>query len=156
VRAANSAARHIGGLAPRVPLHPLALRAQRCSKSLGKAKAQERLPADIPQQLLDAIYDGKPFGQALRELGLTSSQVWGLTKIDDEWSIASKAALKATRRDDLRYGTNAAYVQGCVRKECREHQRVRMAMSRLGADSGARTRSQLRRRIVISRVRTGV
>jgi catechol 2,3-dioxygenase-like lactoylglutathione lyase family enzyme len=48
--------------------------------------------------------------------------------------------LTATRRDDLQHGTNAAYVHGCVCKECREHQRVRMAVevetgpvARLGA-----------------------
>jgi hypothetical protein len=36
----------------------------------------------------------------------------------------------ATRRDDLKHGTNAAYVAGCVCMECREHQRQRMAKSR--------------------------
>jgi hypothetical protein len=38
-----------------------------------------------------------------------------------------EAALMATRRDDFKHGTNAAYVAGCVYKECREHQRIRMA-----------------------------
>jgi len=37
-----------------------------------------------------------------------------------------EAALTATRRDDLQHGTNAAYVRGCVCKECREYQRRRM------------------------------
>jgi hypothetical protein len=41
--------------------------------------------------------------------------------------IALDAALATTRREDLKHGTNAAYVAGCVCKECREHQRVRMA-----------------------------
>jgi hypothetical protein len=62
----------------------------------------------------------------LRELDLTSNQVWGLTKTDQEWSEKLEAALTATRRDDLQHGTNAAYVRGCVCKECREHQRRRM------------------------------
>jgi hypothetical protein len=66
----------------------------------------------------------------LRDLGLTSKQVWGLTKTDEEWSAALEAPLRATRRDDLEHGTNAAYVQGCVCGECRAHQRVRMARSR--------------------------
>jgi hypothetical protein len=66
----------------------------------------------------------------LRDLGLSPNQVWGLTKIDNEWSAALDAALTATRRNDLQHGTNAAYVAGCACKECREHQRVRMARSR--------------------------
>ena len=37
------------------------------------------------QQLLDAIYDGQPFRTVLRDLGLTSNQVWGLAKTDQEF-----------------------------------------------------------------------
>jgi hypothetical protein len=62
-------------------------------------------------------------------LGLTCNQVWGLTKTDDGWAAALEAALTATPRDDLQH-TNAANVAGCVCKECREHQRVRMAKNR--------------------------
>ena len=95
-----------------------------------RAKAQVRLPADVRQQLLDAIYAGQPFRGALRDLALTSNQVWGLTKTDEEWSTSLEAALVATRRDDLKHGTNAAYVAGCVCRDCRDHQRVRMAKRR--------------------------
>jgi hypothetical protein len=56
--------------------------------------------------------------------------VWGLTKTDEEWSTALEKALTATRRDDLKHGTNAAYVAGCVCKECRKHRRQRMARNR--------------------------
>jgi len=66
------------------------------------------------QQLLDAIYACQPFRQILRDLGLTSNQVWRLTRTDREWSEKLEAALTATRRDDLEHGTNAAYVRGCV------------------------------------------
>ena len=66
----------------------------------------------------------------LTDLDLTSNQVWGLTKTDEEWSAALEAALTATRRDDLKHGTTAAYVAGCVCSECREHQRIRMARNR--------------------------
>jgi hypothetical protein len=38
--------------------------------------------------------------------------------------------LTAMRRDDLKHGTNAAYAQGCVCRECRAHQRIRMARNR--------------------------
>jgi hypothetical protein len=38
------------------------------------------------QQLLDAIYAGQPFRTVLRDIGLTSNQVWGLTKTDQEWA----------------------------------------------------------------------
>jgi hypothetical protein len=82
------------------------------------------------QQLLDAIHSGQPFRTALRDLGLTSNQVWGLTRTDDEWLAALETALTATRRDDLQHGTNAAYLRRCVCPECREHQRLRMARNR--------------------------
>jgi hypothetical protein len=54
----------------------------------------------------------------------------GLAQTDEEWSTALEAALTATRRNDLKHGTTAAYVAGCVCKECREHQRVRLAKNR--------------------------
>jgi hypothetical protein len=73
---------------------------------------------------VEARYAGQPFKAVLRDLGLTSNHVWGL-----EWSVRLEAALTATRRDDLRQGTNAAYAHGCVCSECREHQRVRMGGS---------------------------
>ncbi len=37
-----------------------------------------------------------------------------------------EAAVTAPSRDDLEHGTNAAYVDGCVRSDCREHQQRRM------------------------------
>jgi hypothetical protein len=97
------------------------------AKARFRHKAQKRLPAEVRQQLLDAIYGGQPFRTVLRDLGLTSNRVWGLTKTDQQWSAALDAALTATRRGDLQHGTNAAYVAGCVCGECRSHQRVRMA-----------------------------
>jgi hypothetical protein len=68
--------------------------------------------------------------QILRDLGLTSHQVWGLTKIDEELSSQLEDALTAMRRDDLKHGPTAAYVRGCVCSECREHQRRLMARKR--------------------------
>jgi hypothetical protein len=68
--------------------------------------------------------------QALRDLGLTSNQVWGLTKTDQDWSEKLESALIASRRNDLRHGTTPAYVRGCVCSECREWQRIRMARNR--------------------------
>jgi hypothetical protein len=100
------------------------------ARARGRHKAQERLPPEVRQRLLDAIYAGQSFRRALGDLGLTSNQIWGLTKTDTEWWAALDAALAATRRDDLRHGTNAAYVAGCVCKECREHQRIRVAKNR--------------------------
>jgi hypothetical protein len=95
-----------------------------------QVRAQNRLPIEVRQQLLDGIYAGQLFRTVLRDLNLTSNQVWGLTQTDQEWSAELEAALTATRRDDLEHGTNAAYVAGCVCSECREHQRVRMAGNR--------------------------
>jgi hypothetical protein len=40
-------------------------------RTRGRAWPQERLPAEMRQQLLDAIYSGQPFRQALRDFGLT-------------------------------------------------------------------------------------
>jgi hypothetical protein len=91
-----------------------------------RRKAQQRLPAEVRQQLLDAIYSGQPFRTALRNLRLTSNRVWGLTKTDEKWSEQLDATLTSTRRDDLKHGTNAAYVAGGVCSECRENQRIRM------------------------------
>jgi hypothetical protein len=41
-------------------------------------------------------------------MGLTSNQVWGLAKTDHEWLAALDNALNATRRTDVKHGTNAA------------------------------------------------
>jgi hypothetical protein len=96
-------------------------------RAWGRARAWKRLPLELRQQLVDAIYAGQAFRTVLRDLNLTRNQVWGLTRTSEEFSIQLEAALTATRRDDLDHGTNAAYVAGCVCKDCREHQRVRMA-----------------------------
>jgi hypothetical protein len=88
------------------------------------------LPVETRQQLLDAICSGRPFPTVLRDLGLTSNQVFGLARADEGWSTALEAALTASRRSDLQHGTNAAYVHGRRCSECRKHQRVRMARNR--------------------------
>jgi hypothetical protein len=95
-----------------------------------RARAQRRLPVEVRQQLLEAIYAGQPFRTVIRHLELTPNQVGGLTKTDQEWSEKLEAALTATRRDDVEHGTAPAYVRGCVCSECREHQRTRMARNR--------------------------
>ena len=66
------------------------------------------------EKLLNGIYAGTPFKTVVRDLGLTSQQVWGLTKTDQGRSTALEAALTAARRGDLEHGTNAAYANGCV------------------------------------------
>jgi hypothetical protein len=99
-------------------------------RAFGRARAQKRLPVEVRQQLLDAIYAGQAFRSVLRNLNMTANQVWGMARVDREWSAALEAALTATRREDLQRGTNAAYVAGCVCSECREHQRQRTARSR--------------------------
>jgi hypothetical protein len=78
------------------------------SRARGRARAQKRLPAEVRLQLLDAIHSGQPFRTVLRDLGLTSNQVWGLTKPDEEWSEKLDTALTATRRDDLQHGSRHA------------------------------------------------
>jgi hypothetical protein len=102
-------------------------RTETTERARGRARAQQPLPVELRQQLLNAIYAGQPFRTVLRDLGLTSNQVWGLTKTDKEWSATLETALTTMRRDDLQHGTNAAYAHGCVCGECRTHQRPRMA-----------------------------
>jgi hypothetical protein len=91
-----------------------------------RVNAQTRLPAKLRQQLLNGIYAGSPLRTVVRDLGLTSQQVWGLTKTNQGWSTALEAALTAARRDDLEHGTNAAYTNRWVWRDCREHQQRRM------------------------------
>ena len=95
-------------------------------RSRKRADAQTRLPAQVRQQLLNGINAGTPFRTIVRDLGLTSQQVWGLTKTDQGWSTALDAALTAARRDSLEHGTNAAYANGCVCRDRRDHQQRRM------------------------------
>jgi hypothetical protein len=97
------------------------------AKTRFRAKAHARLPVEVRRQLLETIYAGTPFRAALNDLGLTSNLVWGLAKTDEEWAAALEYALIATRRDDLEHGSNTAYKHSCVCKDCREHQRQRMA-----------------------------
>ena len=104
--------------------------AERRSQGTFPTQGAAPLPVEVRKQFLEAIYSGQPFRTVLRELDLTSNQVWGLTKTDEEWSTALEAAITATRRDDLQHGTNAAYVAGCVCRECRDHQRDRIARNR--------------------------
>jgi hypothetical protein len=62
-------------------------------RAWGRARAHKRLPVEIRQQLLDAIYAGQPFRTVLRDLGLSSNKVFGLARTDDEWSQQLEAAL---------------------------------------------------------------
>jgi hypothetical protein len=57
-------------------------------------------------------------GPALRDLDLTSNQVFGLAMTDEEWSAKLESAITASRRDDLQHGTNSAYIHSCVCKDC--------------------------------------
>jgi hypothetical protein len=92
-----------------------------------RAKAQEQLPVEVRQQLLDAIY-APVVPQRASQSEPDSGP--GLGRVDREWSEALETALAATRRDALKHGTNAAYVHGCVCSECREHRRQWMAKNR--------------------------
>jgi hypothetical protein len=97
----------------------------------------------VRQQLIDAIYAGQPFRTVLRDLGLTSNQVLGLTRTDEEWSTTLEAALTATRRDDMQHGTNAAYLHGCVCSDCRRISRFGWAGTAPSADQPPAVRTHL-------------
>ena len=66
------------------------------ARARGRSQAQQRLPVQMRQQPLDAIYEGRPFRTVLRDLGLTSNQVWGLAKTDREWSEELNTALNSS------------------------------------------------------------
>lgn len=46
-------------------------------RASGRARAQKRLPVEVRQQLVDAIYAGQSFRSVLRDLNLTPNQVLG-------------------------------------------------------------------------------
>jgi hypothetical protein len=117
----------MGRLAHRLPLHPVRPRAQRHSESIWKSKGAETATSGSTPTAARCDLRGQSFPSVLRDLNLTPSQVWGMARVEWEWSAALETALTATRRDDLKPCTNAPYVAGCVSKECREHQRQRMA-----------------------------
>jgi hypothetical protein len=85
-------------------------------RTRGRAWAQERLPAEVRHQLLDAIYSGQPFRTVLRDLGVTPNQVWGLTKTDGQWSAELEAALTATRRGDLTWNQRCLCPGLCLQR----------------------------------------
>jgi hypothetical protein len=90
-----------------------------------RRRAQARLPVEVRKPFLDAIYARKPFKTAIRDFGLTSNKVWGLTKADVDWATALEAALIGVRPGDLKHGTSPAYVAGCcVCRECRASTQV--------------------------------
>ena len=78
-----------------------------------RVRAQARLPAYVRQRLLAAIYAGQPSRAALRNLGLTSNQVFGLSKTDEDWSTALEAAgarsVAATAWQDTRLVSTTRY-----------------------------------------------
>jgi hypothetical protein len=71
-------------------------------------------------------WSGTPFRQALTDLGITSNRVWGLARHDAEWSDALEAVLRSTRPPNLNHGSYSAYLKGCVCRECREANLLRI------------------------------
>jgi hypothetical protein len=123
-------ARYQRGLAHRLPLHAVPGCARRDSESIRQSQSADAAtsrgapatPRCDPRR--STVQDDTPRSWTNTQPGV------GLARTDAEWSAALEAALTASRRVDLQHGTNAAYVKGCVCKECREHQRQRMAKSR--------------------------
>jgi hypothetical protein len=56
--------------------------AQRQTKSIRESEGAAALPAEVRQQLLDAIYASRAFRSVLRGLNLTPNQVWGMARVD--------------------------------------------------------------------------
>jgi hypothetical protein len=78
-------------------------------RAFGRARAQKRLPVELRQQLLDAIYAGQPFRTTLRNLGLTANQVWGLKKTDPQWStVLASPPRSLASRNALKEATSAS------------------------------------------------
>ena len=53
--------RHPDPLAGRLRLRPCRLAMNAATKARGRARAQKRLPVEMRQKLLDALYSGQPF-----------------------------------------------------------------------------------------------
>jgi hypothetical protein len=63
-----------------------------------RCRAHKRLPPEVRQQLLDAVYAGRPFRATVIDLGLASIQVWGLTNTGERWAaLGGRADGFATR-----------------------------------------------------------
>ena len=70
------------------------------ARARGRARAQERLPAEVRQQLLDAIFAGQPFRGVLRDLELTPNQIWGSPRPTRSGRPHWRPRWLAARRDD--------------------------------------------------------
>ena len=101
------------------------------ARERGRARSQSHLPVEVREQCLAAPALAGHSGRCSVILAspLTRCGDWP-RPIDPEWSEKLETALTAARRNDLKDGTNAAYVHGCVCEECREHQQIRMGRSR--------------------------
>jgi hypothetical protein len=84
------------------------------------------VPAADSRQWISLLESGTPFRQALTDLGITSNRVWGLARHDAEWSDALEAVLRSTRPPNLNHGSYSAYLKGCVCRECREANLLRI------------------------------
>jgi hypothetical protein len=62
---------------------------------LGYGRAQERLPVEMRQQVVEAVYAGQSFRTVLRDLNLTSNQVWGMAR--GVAQVAPAAVRRVTR-----------------------------------------------------------
>jgi hypothetical protein len=72
-----------------------ALGAVRCkAMPPGHAIGAGRLSLEVRQRLLDAIYAGQSFRRVLVDLGLTSNQIWGLTKNRQRMVREAEAAVR--------------------------------------------------------------
>jgi hypothetical protein len=104
-------------------------------KMIGRGTGNERRQAPVSLSRLASSfspsYSLATFHAVLRDLGITANLVWGRARRDPDWAADFDAVLLATRREELEHGTNAAYVQGCVRPDCRAHQLRRMAKGKL-------------------------
>jgi hypothetical protein len=103
---------------------------ERCNKGTWESSSAEAPTGRGAQAAPGWYLRGPAVPDSAACLGLTSNQVFGLAKTDEEWSTTLEAALTASRRSDLKHGTNAAYVAGCVCKECRAYQSIRMGRRR--------------------------
>jgi hypothetical protein len=107
----------------------------RTAEMIGRGTGNERRQTPVSLSRLASSfspsYSLATFHAVLRDLGITANLVWGRARRDPDWAADFDAVLLATRREELEHGTNAAYVQGCVRPDCRAHQLRRMAKGKL-------------------------
>ena len=99
-------------------------------RSRKQAKAQTRLPAKSGSSFSTAFMQALPFRTIVRDLGLTSQQVWGLTKTDQAWSTTRGCTDRSPRTTAWNTAPTLPTRTAACAGIAEEHQQRRMGRNR--------------------------